>query len=122
MFENKKIVYIPQQCFALLPQVNIPTNNLNFTEGDGIQFRLFSFLLYQGLKPNTKRQISTNTFCCRFKTKLQEKSQGSKILLFSFLAETTTKKTSADINIWVLFISLSNEKNKTFQVSFPFGF
>ena len=29
-FENKKFVAITQQCFALLPQVNFPTNNLNF--------------------------------------------------------------------------------------------
>ena len=29
-FENKKYVDITQQCFALLPQVNFPANNLNF--------------------------------------------------------------------------------------------
>ena len=29
-FENKKFVDITQQCFALLPQVNFPSNNLNF--------------------------------------------------------------------------------------------
>ena len=29
-FENKKFVEITQQCFALLPQVNFPTHNLNF--------------------------------------------------------------------------------------------
>ena len=29
-FENKKFVDITQQCFALLPQVNFPGNNLNF--------------------------------------------------------------------------------------------
>ena len=29
-FGNKKFVYITQQCFALLPQVNFPDNNLNF--------------------------------------------------------------------------------------------
>ena len=29
-FENKKFVDIPQQFFALLPQVNFPANNLNF--------------------------------------------------------------------------------------------
>ena len=29
-FENKKFVDIIQQCFALLPQVNFPANNLNF--------------------------------------------------------------------------------------------
>ena len=29
-FENKKFVDINQQCFALLPQVNFPANNLNF--------------------------------------------------------------------------------------------
>ena len=29
-FENKKFVDITQQCFALLPQVNFPANNLNF--------------------------------------------------------------------------------------------
>ena len=28
--ENKKSVDITQQCFALLPQVNFPANNLNF--------------------------------------------------------------------------------------------
>ena len=28
-FENKKFVGITQQCFALLPQVNFPTKNLN---------------------------------------------------------------------------------------------
>jgi hypothetical protein len=28
--ENKKFVDITQQCFALLPQVNYPANNLNF--------------------------------------------------------------------------------------------
>ena len=30
IFENKKFVDITQQCFALLPQVNFPSNNLNF--------------------------------------------------------------------------------------------
>ena len=29
-FENKKFVGITQQCFALLPQLNFPANNLNF--------------------------------------------------------------------------------------------
>ena len=29
-FENKKFVEITQLCFALLPQVNFPANNLNF--------------------------------------------------------------------------------------------
>ena len=29
-FENKNFVDITQQCFALLPQVNFATNNLNF--------------------------------------------------------------------------------------------
>ena len=29
-FENKKFVEITQQCFALLPQLNFPANNLNF--------------------------------------------------------------------------------------------
>jgi hypothetical protein len=29
-FEKKKFVDITQQCFALLTQVNFPTNNLNF--------------------------------------------------------------------------------------------
>jgi hypothetical protein len=29
-FEKKKFVDITQQCFALLPQVNFPANNLNF--------------------------------------------------------------------------------------------
>jgi len=29
-FKNKKFVDITQQCFALLPQVNFPANNLNF--------------------------------------------------------------------------------------------
>jgi hypothetical protein len=28
--ENKKFVDVSQQCFALLHQVNFPTNNLNF--------------------------------------------------------------------------------------------
>ena len=28
--ENKKFVDITQQCFALLPQVNFPSNDLNF--------------------------------------------------------------------------------------------
>ena len=28
-FETKKFVEITQQCFALLPQVNLPGNNLN---------------------------------------------------------------------------------------------
>ena len=27
---NKKFVDITQQCFALLPQINFPPNNLNF--------------------------------------------------------------------------------------------
>ena len=27
---NKEFVDITQQCFALLPQVNVPANNLNF--------------------------------------------------------------------------------------------
>ena len=37
-------VDIPQQYFALLPQVNFPANNLNFAEGegDGTEFRLSS--------------------------------------------------------------------------------
>ena len=29
-FENKKLVDITKQCFALLPQVNFPDTNLNF--------------------------------------------------------------------------------------------
>jgi hypothetical protein len=29
-FEIKKFVDITQQCFALLPEVNFPANNLNF--------------------------------------------------------------------------------------------
>ena len=29
-FENKKFVDITRQCFALLPQVDFPANNLNF--------------------------------------------------------------------------------------------
>ena len=29
----QKFVDNAQQCFALLPQVNFPVNNLNFTEG-----------------------------------------------------------------------------------------
>ena len=29
-FEDKSFVYVTQQCFALLPQVNFPTYNLNF--------------------------------------------------------------------------------------------
>ena len=29
-FENKKFVDITQQCFALLPQVNLPVTNFNF--------------------------------------------------------------------------------------------
>ena len=43
-FENKKFVDITQQCFALLPQVNFPANDLTFTEGesDGIESRLYS--------------------------------------------------------------------------------
>ena len=46
-FENKKFVDITQQCFALLPQVNFPANNLNFLlkvigEGGGIKSRLSS--------------------------------------------------------------------------------
>ena len=41
-FENKKFADITQQCFALLPQVNFPVNNVNFTEGDGIESRLIS--------------------------------------------------------------------------------
>ena len=41
-FENKKFVDITQQCFALLPQVDFPVNNLNFTEGEGIKFKLSS--------------------------------------------------------------------------------
>ena len=34
-FENKKFVDITQQCFALLPPVTFPANNLKFTEGEG---------------------------------------------------------------------------------------
>ena len=30
LLKNKKFVDITQQCFALLPQVNFPANNLNF--------------------------------------------------------------------------------------------
>ena len=29
-FENKKFVDLTQQCFDLLPQMNLPANNLNF--------------------------------------------------------------------------------------------
>ena len=36
----QKFVDNAQQCFALLPQVNFPVNNLNFTEG--IESRLSS--------------------------------------------------------------------------------
>ena len=41
---NKKFVDITQQCFALLPHVNFPAYNLNFTEGedDEIESRLSS--------------------------------------------------------------------------------
>ena len=41
---NKKFVDITQQCFASLPQVSFPANNLNFTEGegDGMKCRLSS--------------------------------------------------------------------------------
>ena len=62
--------------------------------------------------------MSAKTFYCHFKTKLEEKMQGYKTLLSSFLVETTTK-TSADINYWFLFTSLSNENSKKFQVFFP---
>ena len=43
--ENKKFVDITQQCFALLPQVKFPGDNLRiFTEGEGdkIKSRLSS--------------------------------------------------------------------------------
>ena len=40
--ENKKFVDITRQYFALLPQVNFPSHNLNLTEGDGIESRLSS--------------------------------------------------------------------------------
>ena len=36
-FENKKFDDITQQCFALLPQVNFPSHNLNFHWLDRIQ-------------------------------------------------------------------------------------
>ena len=38
-FENKTFVDITQQCFALLPEVNFPANNLK-GKGDGIESRL----------------------------------------------------------------------------------
>ena len=46
-FENKKFVDITQQCFALLPQVKFPANDLNFHsnlqgEDDEIERRLHS--------------------------------------------------------------------------------
>ena len=49
-FENKKFVDITKQCFALLPQVNFPANNLNFhwrwwDWTQGIFLNLFNFTL-----------------------------------------------------------------------------
>ena len=47
-FENKKFVDISQQCFALLPQVNFPANNLDFllkVMGSNPGYLLKSFLL-----------------------------------------------------------------------------
>ena len=42
-FWKKKFVDITQQCFALIPQVNFPANNLNFhwIKGDVIEYKLY---------------------------------------------------------------------------------
>ena len=57
-----------KQCFALLPQVNFFANNLNFTEGDGIESRLSSYI-FCTLKfiPQTKEETSLNVafFLCQ---------------------------------------------------------
>ena len=51
-FENKKFVDITQQCFALLPQVNFPADNLNKYSlkvkvmGSNPGYLLKSFLLF----------------------------------------------------------------------------
>ena len=37
-----EIFDITQQCFASIPNLSFPANNLNFTEGDGIKSRLSS--------------------------------------------------------------------------------
>ena len=44
LFKTKMFVDITQEYFALLPPVNFPANNLNFTDGEGdrIQSRLSS--------------------------------------------------------------------------------
>ena len=61
-FENKKFVDITQQCFALLPQVNFPANNLNFywrwRWWDWIQ-AIFLNLFYFTICPPSFRYLPT---------------------------------------------------------------
>jgi hypothetical protein len=54
-FDNKKFVGIIQQCFALLPQVNFPANNFEFSlkvkvMGSNPGYFLKSFLLLNNNK------------------------------------------------------------------------
>ena len=51
-FENRKFADTTQQCFALLPQVNFPTNNLNFhwRWWDWIQAIFLNFFCYKNAK------------------------------------------------------------------------
>ena len=65
-FENKKFVDNSQQCFAFRSQANFPIHNLNFTEGDGMEFRIsfkISFTLKRGsTTPNLKKKIRNYSY------------------------------------------------------------
>ena len=61
-FWNKKIVDIIQQCFALLPQVNIPANNLNFQGRWRCWDRILAIFLNLFY---FKKQMSTKAEGCR---------------------------------------------------------
>ena len=66
--------------------------------------------------------MSANTFCCCFKTKLEEKRQGSKTLLLSFLVDTTTKKLQLTVIFGFYLPVYPMKRTKHFKFLFPLDF
>ena len=63
-FENKKFVDITQQCFALLHQVNFPTNNLNFHWRWGVwKQATFKNLLYFNIQHSYSGELNGHLKC-----------------------------------------------------------
>ena len=71
LLKTKTKFDIPQQCFALLPQVNFPANNLYFTEGegDGIEFRLPIFSTLQEFTLEKQMASNIKSFCHKINRK-----------------------------------------------------